>query len=126
MQLELHFVAFGLLISLVDIATHRIHRASLMIATLTLVPFLTLKISLISGIVLFIALRTRTMLFAKIGMGDRLLLPLVTIYLLLEYRFSLLSVVTFAILTLISLKRTSKVAAAPSIFLLTSIISEIQ
>ncbi len=66
------------------------------------------------------------MLFAKIGMGDRLLLPLVTIYLLLEYRFSLLSVVTFAILTMISLKRTSKVAAAPSIFLLTSIISEIQ
>lgn len=76
----LHFTIFGLTIALVDVATRRIYRAVVWLASLSALPLISRRGLLLSLIVTSIFILVRTKLTDSLGIGDILILPLASFY----------------------------------------------
>ena len=134
MLLDIHLLFFGSIISLVDIATHRIYRAVIVIGFITICP-LAPDVNILRSIVLFlIATPLFYLVRRSIGFGDYLLIPLLTIYAQSQMAVGPLNTVWFTALSGISLHSknprkiwlATRIAASPFFFLSAVIVSEIK
>ena len=131
MFIELHFLFFASLISLVDTALLKIHRSTLTAALLTLCPVLPWFMITIAFSLHFFLAKTNAMNFRGVGKGDILLIPLAIGYLssghsFSDFTFFLIMMILFKSLTSRSvvIGIEHRYAGAPPIFLLTLLISE--
>lgn len=132
MYLTFHLLIFGGVISIIDIATHRIFRATIAIALVSLVGSVPMAEWCIGFLLYLIGHFSFRYLEQWMGYGDILLLPLVSIYARNTLTGREILIAFFAILTFASIrlmgetgKRESRLAASPSLFLFALIFGEI-
>lgn len=76
----LHFTIFGLTIALVDVATRRIYRAVVWLASLSSLPFISRRGLLFALVATSFFLLLRTKWRDIVGLGDILIVPLASFY----------------------------------------------
>lgn len=125
MSTAFHMALFGTIIAVVDLATHRIYRAVLFLAWMTLIPLITWSMLFHSVATALVLVPIYCSSQKWIGRGDLLLTPLAFTYFLALRSNQFQLFLIFLWLTLISIFSirvgkstiTRRIPASPSIFL---------
>ncbi len=127
MYLPWHFALFSILLSFIDLKTHRIPRQLIYLSYLSLFPIITLRNVIAFCVCFFVAHLLFAIPSLRLGYGDVRLIPLLGLYPTFNSS-TIITLLISALAILSSFRKNRKsrlIPAAPALFLVTLIAHEL-